>query len=101
MSGVVLTTGSRSFTYDDRIHVMPVDRLWHAVDLGTAALCSVRRPRRWSRGWGADGDGSDYVTDVQFRLDGSRTVMVTTVFWSGMGVNIGDDTSPDSLLDPC
>jgi predicted AAA+ superfamily ATPase len=30
-AGVVLTTGRRSYTYSDRIHVMPVDRLWQAV----------------------------------------------------------------------
>jgi predicted AAA+ superfamily ATPase len=27
-AGVALYTGSRSYTYDDRIHVLPVDRLW-------------------------------------------------------------------------
>lgn len=30
-AGVVLTTGRRSFTYGDRIHVMPIDRLWRTV----------------------------------------------------------------------
>lgn len=30
-AGIVLTTGQRSFTYDDRIHVMPIDRLWTPV----------------------------------------------------------------------
>ncbi len=35
-AGVVLTTGRRSFTYDDRIHVMPIDRLWRAVEIDTA-----------------------------------------------------------------
>jgi len=29
--GVIFTTGSRSYTYDDRLHVMPIDRLWTAV----------------------------------------------------------------------
>lgn len=29
-AGVVLYTGSRSYTYDDRLHVMPIDRLWRA-----------------------------------------------------------------------
>ncbi|RZU52156.1 hypothetical protein EV385_3999 [Krasilnikovia cinnamomea] len=28
IAGVALSTGMRSFTYEDRIHVMPVDRLW-------------------------------------------------------------------------
>ena len=27
-AGVVLTAGRRSYTYADRLHVMPVDRLW-------------------------------------------------------------------------
>jgi len=32
-AGVVLTTGQRTYTYEDRIHVMPLDRLWRANDL--------------------------------------------------------------------
>ncbi|MGH2733459.1 MAG: ATP-binding protein [Actinomycetota bacterium] len=28
LGGVVLYTGARSYTYEDRIHVVPVDRLW-------------------------------------------------------------------------
>ncbi|GAA2595955.1 ATP-binding protein [Winogradskya consettensis] len=28
IAGVALSTGLRSYTYEDRIHVMPVDRLW-------------------------------------------------------------------------
>jgi predicted AAA+ superfamily ATPase len=28
-AGVALTTGSRSYTHEDRLHVMPIDRLWH------------------------------------------------------------------------
>ena len=32
-AGVVLTTGSRSYTYSDRLHVMPIDRLWRPVTL--------------------------------------------------------------------
>lgn len=27
----MLTTGSRSYTYEDRLHVMPIDRLWTPV----------------------------------------------------------------------
>lgn len=30
-AGVVLTTGRRSYTYADRLHVMPIDRLWQPV----------------------------------------------------------------------
>jgi predicted AAA+ superfamily ATPase len=32
IAGVALSTGLRSFTYEDRIHVMPVDRLWTPVN---------------------------------------------------------------------
>jgi predicted AAA+ superfamily ATPase len=28
IAGVALSTGLRSFTYEDRIHIMPIDRLW-------------------------------------------------------------------------
>lgn len=31
VGGIVLTTGKRSYTYDDRLHVMPIDRLWTPV----------------------------------------------------------------------
>lgn len=29
IAGVALYTGVRSYTYEDRLHVMPIDRLWH------------------------------------------------------------------------
>jgi len=32
-AGVVLTTGQRTYTQDDRIHVMPMDRLWRPTHL--------------------------------------------------------------------
>ncbi|SDT60391.1 ATP-binding protein [Actinoplanes derwentensis] len=32
IAGVALSTGLRSFTYEDRIHIMPVDRLWTPVN---------------------------------------------------------------------
>lgn len=32
IAGVALTTGPRSYTYEDRLHVLPIDRLWRAVD---------------------------------------------------------------------
>jgi len=32
-AGIVLTTGRRSYTYADRLHVMPIDRLWTPVSL--------------------------------------------------------------------
>jgi len=28
VAGVVLHLGTRSYTYEDRLHAMPVDRLW-------------------------------------------------------------------------
>ena len=28
IAGAVLDTGTRSYTYDDRLHVLPIDRLW-------------------------------------------------------------------------
>jgi hypothetical protein len=28
IAGVALHTGARSYTADDRIHVLPIDRLW-------------------------------------------------------------------------
>lgn len=33
LAGVMLTTGQRSYTYADRIHVLPVDRLWLSNEL--------------------------------------------------------------------
>ena len=30
-AGVVLAMGTRSFTYEDRLHVMPIDRLWRTI----------------------------------------------------------------------
>lgn len=31
IGGVAFSMGSRSYTYEDRIHVMPIDRLWRTV----------------------------------------------------------------------
>lgn len=31
LGGVMLTTGQRSYTYEDRLHVMPIDRLWTPI----------------------------------------------------------------------
>lgn len=31
IAGVALTTGSRSYTLEDRLHVIPIDRLWRNV----------------------------------------------------------------------
>lgn len=32
-AGIILTTGRRSYTYADRLHVMPIDRLWAPLAL--------------------------------------------------------------------
>jgi len=31
-AGIVLTTGQRTYTHTDRIHIMPIDRLWQTND---------------------------------------------------------------------
>ncbi|WP_237700765.1 ATP-binding protein [Janibacter sp. HTCC2649] len=31
IAGIAFSTGARSYTYEERIHVMPVDRLWRPV----------------------------------------------------------------------
>ena len=31
IAGVALSTGPRSYTYEDRIHIMPIDRLWRPI----------------------------------------------------------------------
>jgi predicted AAA+ superfamily ATPase len=36
-AGVILTTGRRTYTHSDRIHVMPIDRLWQPIDLHALA----------------------------------------------------------------
>lgn len=36
-AGVVFTTGQRTYTHGDRIHVMPIARLWQHIDLDTPA----------------------------------------------------------------
>jgi predicted AAA+ superfamily ATPase len=33
VAGVALSTGPRSFTYEDRVHVLPIDRLWRPTGL--------------------------------------------------------------------
>lgn len=35
IAGAVLYTGARSYTYDDRLHVLPIDRLWRTPNTGT------------------------------------------------------------------
>lgn len=31
-AGAVLSTGSRSYTFEDRLHVLPIDRLWRTIE---------------------------------------------------------------------
>ncbi|MDR5699215.1 ATP-binding protein [Agromyces aerolatus] len=33
IAGIALSTGRRSYSYEDRLHVMPIDRLWRTNDL--------------------------------------------------------------------
>ncbi len=37
IAGVALSAGPRSYTYEDRLHVMPLDRLWRSVGASSAA----------------------------------------------------------------
>lgn len=39
LAGVVLTTGRRTYTHTDRIHVMPIDRLWTPNNLDAGDCC--------------------------------------------------------------
>lgn len=32
IAGVALSTGARSYTFEDRLHIMPIDRLWRPVN---------------------------------------------------------------------
>ena len=32
IAGIVFSTGSRSYTVEDHLHVLPIDRLWTAID---------------------------------------------------------------------
>ncbi len=34
--GIILTTGTRSYTHNDRLHVLPIDRLWTPAPADTA-----------------------------------------------------------------
>jgi predicted AAA+ superfamily ATPase len=36
-AGIVLTTGQRTYTHSERIHVMPIDRLWRSNPVDTPA----------------------------------------------------------------
>ena len=46
-AGVVLTTGTRSYTYADRLHVMPIDRLWRIGSFPAASRTRVLNPASW------------------------------------------------------
>lgn len=41
VGGVALSLGSRSYTYEDKLHVMPVDRLWRRCAPGDATIGSA------------------------------------------------------------
>lgn len=38
LGGIMMTTGKRSYTYQDRLHVLPIDRLWTPIGHGTGAV---------------------------------------------------------------
>jgi uncharacterized protein len=38
IAGVALSTGPRSYTFEDRLHVMPLDRLWRSVGAWSATV---------------------------------------------------------------
>jgi uncharacterized protein len=44
LAGVAFSMGSRSFTLEDRVHVLPLDRLWRSVP-PPAVPRPARRPR--------------------------------------------------------
>jgi len=46
-AGVVLTTGTRSYTHGDRLHVMPIDRLWRIGSFPAASRTRVLNPASW------------------------------------------------------
>jgi uncharacterized protein len=47
-AGVVLTTGSRSYTHSDRLHAMPIDRLWQVCSYPVASRTRVVNPATWT-----------------------------------------------------
>ena len=52
VGGVAMTTGSRSYTYEERIHVCPIDRLWTVVlRRRCVGLNANGARRRWRRRW--------------------------------------------------
>lgn len=48
-AGVVLTTGSRSYTHADRLHVMPIDRIWQVCSYPAASRTRVVHPDTWTK----------------------------------------------------
>lgn len=48
-AGVVLTTGTRSYTYADRLHAMPIDRLWQVCSYPAASRTRVVNPATWTK----------------------------------------------------
>jgi predicted AAA+ superfamily ATPase len=47
-AGVVLTTGTRSYTYADRLHAMPIDRLWQVCSYPAASRTRLVNPATWT-----------------------------------------------------
>jgi uncharacterized protein len=47
-AGVVLTTGSRSYGFADRLHVMPIDSLWQVGSFPIGGRTRVVKPATWT-----------------------------------------------------
>lgn len=48
-AGVVLTTGSRSYTHAEKLHVMPIDRLWQVCSYPAASRTRLVNPATWTK----------------------------------------------------
>lgn len=47
-AGVVLTTGTRSYTYAEKLHAMPIDRLWQVCSYPASTRTRVVNPANWT-----------------------------------------------------
>lgn len=66
IAGIALSTGHRSYTYEDRLHVMPIDRLWRAN--GMTANSRASRPAEGLKSRALVGDTAPH------RVDGERVI---------------------------
>jgi hypothetical protein len=68
-AGVALSTGLRSFTYEDRIHIVPIDRLWTQISEPSQTNKNHRRkpPRKPPRRARPRTEGSPRVSPSRHR----------------------------------